>query len=111
MSEQGRRSGFGPVLLVIVGALLIVAGTAKLADNYQADYDCIYQLRCHNDGGRSPTATDRLTAALGFGLTQADADAYPLPEPWGTMLVVGGVAALVGALVLSPRRNSSIPPD
>jgi len=95
------------LLLLIVGAVLLIAGVRELADNYTAEYDCIHQLQCHNDAGRTPTALDRLTAALGFGLENSTAIGDPLPSPRGTLLVVAGALTLVAAVLVGPRRRSA----
>jgi hypothetical protein len=109
VSEQtgssGTRRGLR-VLLLLVGGAMMIAGVWVIADNYAADYDCFYELTCHNEGGRTPSAADRLTAALGFGLEPAAAVGDPLPEPWGTMLVVGGAVVLLAAAFVGPSPGT-----
>jgi hypothetical protein len=95
------------LILVILGAGLMAAGVWILADRYSADYDCLNELTCHDDGGLSPTPADRATAAMGFGLVHANASGDPLPGPEGTLLVVAGVVVLIGAVLVGPRRRRS----
>jgi hypothetical protein len=84
---------------------MIVTGVWLLADRYAADYDCLHELRCHADGDRTPSAADRAAAALGFGLEHPQAIGDPLPGPEGTILVAGGLALWLVALLLRPRRR------
>ena len=50
-------------------------------------------------------AADRAAAALGFGLEHPQAIGDPLPGPEGTILVAGGLALWLVALLLRPRRR------
>jgi hypothetical protein len=90
-------------VLALLGGAMIVVGVWVLADNYAAEYDCFHELTCHNEGSRSPSAADRVSAALGFGLEHPRANGDPLPGPEGTMLVAGGLALCLVAFVLRPR--------
>jgi hypothetical protein len=104
----GTRAGGLRLLLVLLGAVMIIGGVWVLADNYAADYDCVNELRCHNEGSRSPSAADRAAAALGFGLEHPRATGDPLPGPEGTILVAAGVACWLGALLLRPPRRRGV---
>lgn len=107
MGEQtgaSRARGGGlRLVLVLLGGAMVVAGVWLLADRYAADYDCFQELRCHDEGNRTPSAADRAAAALGFGLEHPRAPGDPLPGPEGTMLVAGGLVLWLVALLLRPR--------
>jgi hypothetical protein len=96
--------GGARLLLILLGTGLLIGGIWLLADNYAADYDCFHELTCHNEGSRSPSATDRAAAAVGFGLEHPRASGDPLPGPEGTVLVAAGLAAWLGAVLLRPTR-------
>jgi hypothetical protein len=98
------------LLLALAGGALLIAGVWVVADNYNADYDCRREIRCHDEANRSPTAMDRLAASLGFGLEPAAARGDPLPGPGGTLLVLAGVALLLAAVLVGPGRPRVRPP-
>lgn len=106
MGPAGSRGSGLRIFLLIVGAAMLAAGLWLLADNYAADYDCFRELACSNEGVNTPTAADRLTTALGFGLVHPDAVGDPLPGPEGTLLVVvGSVVILIGLLMGARQRR------
>lgn len=98
----GGRLRWFPLLL---GGAMIVIGVGLLADRYAADYSCSNELRCQNAGSRTPSATDRAAAALGFGVEHPLASVESLPGPEGTILVAGGLAVWFVGLLLRPRQG------
>ena len=107
-ASSTRWGGFR-LLLMLLGTVMIIGGVWVLADSYAADYDCFNELRCHNEGSRSPSAADRAAAALGFGLEHPGPTAIRSPvrrarSSWRRAWRAGSVPSCCDRPVARRRR-------